>query len=304
VDGVDRLRLTDALDSSMLFEGRAGYHGDTRDCLDDLLTRLESDGGHDIVVLRDDLDRPQKLYHPWRSWMLVIAGFEEAGQMVDQVVYLDCRTLVQDEAVLIRELRTPAATFSDELWHFDALNAAMPRSAWVRLGPSGLYAPGFDADWALSPMPSDSAEPWVFPDDPKLLEVDWDERGMMTQVDGDVGNGVFVVAIENSGTEPLTIDPDQFRIANRPDVPGGGPDPDVAPSGADWDYGSASGMGTLAPGKRASLTLEFPSLPEPAMPTFLVYRDSSLSDGALTFDCVDNCGYGGGGSRPKVRTIR
>ena len=302
VDGIDQLTLTDAVGSSVRFAGRAGYHGDARACLDDLLAQLERDGARDIVVLRDDYDRPQKLFHPWRSWMLVIAGFPEGGTSLDQVVYLDCRTLAPEEAVFIRELRTPAATYSDELWHLDILNVALPRRAWSGNSFVGLSAPGLDPDWVIAPMPADSTWPWVYPDDPKLLTADGIELGMMTQVDGDPERGDLVVIIENSGMEPLTIDPARFSIANNPDSER--PDPDLFATSAVWHDGAASGSRTLAPGEWASLLLDFPAPPEPSTTTFLVYWDDALSGGAVTLDCVDNCGYGGGGSRPRVRVGR
>ena len=77
----DRLRLTDALGSVVTFEGRRDYQGDARTCLDDQLEQIAAEGGQDIMVLTDDLDRPQKIYHPWRSWMALLAGFEEAGEV-------------------------------------------------------------------------------------------------------------------------------------------------------------------------------------------------------------------------------
>jgi hypothetical protein len=223
---------------------------------------------------------------------------------VDHIVYLDCRTLVPDEAVFIRYLIAPAATFSNDLRRLDVLNAALPRGAWAGHLFSGLFAPGQDKDWAASPLPVDSDWPWVYPDDPKLLAgADGLEIGMMTQVDGDMEQRTFVVMIENTGTRPLTIDPSLFSDSNDPSGPR--PDPDVAPVRATWDDNASPGPRTLAPGAWASLTLELAAPPAPRMrATFLVYWDYATDGSAVVLDCLDNCGYGGGGSRPKLRISR
>lgn len=301
-NGSDRLQLTDALGSIVTFEGRSGYQGDARTCLDDQLERIAAEGGQDIVILTDDRGRPQKIYHPWRSWMALLASFDEAGEPVDQIVFLDCRTLAMDEAVLIRDLRTPAATYTDELWHLDVLNAAFPRGAWFGNIYLGLDAPGLDRNWAETPLPADSLVPWDYPTDPVLLAGENEELGMMTVADGEVERRDFVVMIENSGTAPLLIQPDRFRIANDPLYPG--TDPESAPDTAVWTDGTAPGERAIAPGAWASLTLDFPTMPEPAAPQNLVYRDAALLDGEATLNCVAQCGFGGGGSRPRVRISR
>src|SRR4051812_4103574 len=132
-DGVDTLWLTDSMGNAVGFEGRAGYSGDARACLDDLVSAVQetTDAG-DAVVATDESDRPFKIFHPWRSWtvLLVPVQADDQASPVDQLVYLDCRTLVPDEAVFIRYFVAPAETFSDELPQLDVLNAALPRDAW------------------------------------------------------------------------------------------------------------------------------------------------------------------------------
>jgi hypothetical protein len=54
----------------------------------------------------------------------------------------------------------------------------------------------------------------------------------------------------------------------------------------------------LAPGTQASIVLEFPALPQITSTIIhLVYRDEDCPDGAIRLECLENCGYGGGGSR-------
>jgi hypothetical protein len=211
---------------------------------------------------------------------------------VDHLVYLDCRTLVPEEAVFVRYLVAPAETFSDELPHLDVLNAALPRSAWYGSVYDGLTAPGHSDEGSWSPMPADSIEPWELLGDPELLGIqDGTELGMITQVDGDPENNTFVVMVESSGAAPLDIEPR--------------PDHDLAPVRIVWDDGAESGPRSLPPGTWASLTLEFPEPPEPrSHSSFLLYRDNRLIDGVIALECLDNCGYGGGASRPRLRLGR
>jgi hypothetical protein len=311
-DGVDTLWLTDTMGNAVGFEGRAGYSGDARACLDDLVSMVEetTDVG-DAAVATDELDRPFKIFHPWRSWtvLLVPGQADDQESAVDHLVYLDCRTLVPDEAVFVRYLIAPAETFSDELPQLDVLNAALPRGAWYGSVYEGLTAPGQSDESSWSPMPADSIEPWEFPGNPELLGTeDGSELGMMTQVDGDPENNTFVVMIENSGTAPLEIDPLQFTDSNWDYFDGliePRPDPDLAPVRTSWDDGAESGPRTLPPGTWASLTLEFPEPGEPrSRSSFLLYWDNQLVDGVIALECLDNCGYGGGASRPRLRLGR
>ena len=311
-DGVDTLWLTDTMGNAVGFEGRAGYGGDARACLDDRVSAVQetTDAG-DVTVATDELDRPFKIFHPWRSWtvLLVPVRADDQGSAVDHIVYLDCRTLVPDQAVFVRYLVAPVETFSDELPQLDVLNAALPRGAWYGSVYEMLTAPGQSDDGSWSPLPVDSIEPWELPGNPKLLGAqDGSELGMMTQVDGDPEQNTFVVMIENSGAEPLDIDPLQFSEANWDYFDGliePRPDPDLAPVRASWDDGAESGPRTLPPGSWASLTLEFPEPREPrTRSSYLLYLDDRLMDGVIALECLDTCGYGGGASRPRLRLGR
>ncbi|MFN8593891.1 MAG: hypothetical protein U0031_20715 [Thermomicrobiales bacterium] len=304
-DGIDTLALSDGEGRRVAFAGRAGYGGDARACLDDQIAAIESSpDASDLAVVRDEFDHPQKFYHPWRAWIMLLAGRAEGGARVDHVVYLDCRTLAPDDAVLIRTLEMPATAWSDELWPLDVLNAALPRGAWWGGVYSALSAPGLDADFAPPPLPTDSLLPWDYPDAPHLLPGAMGaERGMLTQIDGDNDAREFVVLVENMSEEPLTIDPARFTDSNRPEA--ARPDPDIAPLSAVWDDTGQSGPRTLDAGTTATLTLTFPPLPAPrAQASFLLYWDGAAEYGAVVLDCVANCGYGGVGSRPRLRISR
>ncbi len=301
-DGVDTLFLENAAGASIRFEGRSAYLGDARACLDDQLAVLEAEGAQDIAVLQDELRRPQKIYHPWRSWILLIAAMPGADGTSDQAIYLDCRTLLRDDAVFIRELRMPAADFATDLIELDVLNAALPRGAWIEGQGFRLTAPGLEFGWSDSPLPVDALMPWEFPEAPALMSGADGELGMLTPVDGDIASQQYVVVIENTGAAPLNIDPAQFKISNRPTV--AQIDPNVAALSAVWTDGAPTGIRSVPPGDEASILLGFPPRGETADQTLLVYWDDALRDGGVALTCVTNCGYGGGGSRPKVRAVR
>lgn len=301
-DGADTLVLESATGASIRFEGRSAYLGDARACLDDQLAALEAEGAQDIAVLYDDAERPQKIYHPWRSWILLIAAVPGNDGTSDQAIYLDCRTLLHDDAVFIRELRMPAADFATDLVDLDVLNAALPRGAWIEGQGFRLTAPGLEFGWTDSPLPVDSLMPWEFPEAPApIFGVDG-EFGMLTTVDGASESQQYVVVIENTGEAALIIDPAQFMISNRPTITP--VDPDVAALSAVWTDGSPDGARSIPPGDEASILLGFPPRGETTDQTLLVYWDAAIRDGGVALTCVTNCGYGGGGSRPKVRAMR
>jgi len=108
--------------------------------------------------------------------------------------------------------------------------------------------------------------------------------------------------IENSGESQLIIDPAGFVITNRPDL--SERDPDLELTHATWDDGAEPGPHSLDPGSWAGLTLEFPTPAEERLASVLAYRDTQLTGGMITLDCTASCGYGGGGSRPKLRISR
>jgi hypothetical protein len=306
-DGADALWLRDADGSLLGFEGYPGYAGDARACLDDVMTRVADVAGGEGTLLFDEWDRPQKIFHPWRSWIGLLVEKDPNDPSADSVVYLDCRTLVPEQAVFVRYLVVPVAAFPNDgdLSHFDPLNAALPRGAWAGDSYSGLHAAGLRDNTAEPPFPVDTIVPWEFPGQPQLLAPDefGPELAMFTIVDGDLQNRVYVVMIENTGTDSFTVDPALFSDSNDPREPR--PDSDIPPSRVSWDDGTASGPRTLEPGARASLTLEFPPLPvERSQASFLVYWDSQAEGGALMLECIESCGFGAVGSLPELRLGR
>lgn len=301
-DGVDRLAIENGGGATIRFEGRSAYLGDARACLDDQIAALEAEGASDIAVLYDDMQRPQKIYHPWRSWILLIAAAPADEGTLDQAIYLDCRTLMPDDAVFIRELRMPAADFSSDLPELDVLNAALPRGAWVESVGFQLEAPGRDFGWTDSPLPTDSLTPWDFPEAPRPMSGPDGEMGILSVVDGNTKTQDYVVVIENTGAFPLVVDPAQFMISNRPTEVQ--VNADLSALSAVWTDGAAAGVRTIQPGAEASLLLHFPPPDYAGDQTLLVFWDASITDGGVALTCVTECGYGGGGSRPKVRAVR
>jgi hypothetical protein len=72
-DSVDTLWLSDTMGNAVGFEGRAGYGGDARACLDDRISAVqETAQAGDAAVATDELDRPYKIFHPWRSWAVLL----------------------------------------------------------------------------------------------------------------------------------------------------------------------------------------------------------------------------------------
>jgi hypothetical protein len=108
--------------------------------------------------------------------------------------------------------------------------------------------------------------------------------------------------IENTGIAPLVVDPAQFMISNRPTE--AQVTPDLTALSATWTDGAAVGVRTIQPSAEASLLLHFPPPDYSGGQTLLVYWDASITDGGVALTCVTGCGYGGGGSRPKVRAVR
>jgi hypothetical protein len=299
----DRLVLEHVDGATVRFEGRSAPNGDTRACLDAEIAALEADGAQNIDVIQDEEGRPQKSYHPWRSWILLIAAVPDNGELADQAIFLDCRTLDRFGAVFIRDLRMSAPDFATDLIYLDILNAALPSGAWVSTSSSTVADPGLDpGGWTNPPLPTDPYLPQDFPSTPRLLSGPDGEMGMITLVDQDLAGQDFVIVIENTRDTPLVIDPAQFMLSNPPFV--GQEDPDVAALNAAWTDGAEAGARSIEPGDSASLFLHFPPTTESAAQVSLVFWDQAIDDGGIPLSCLTNCGYGGGGSRPKLRAIR
>ena len=293
-DGVDSLALRSDAGDVARFVAGAFYDGDATACLDDQMAKVaQTPGAQNVAVVQDELGADQEYRRPMRAWALTLISRDEG----DLFVYLDCRTLAPNRAVLIRALYGPAATFQASYDSFAVLAATLPRGAWQPNGNGGLAAPDLAFDGPISPLPTDLFMPWDFPRNPWLLVArDGTEQGMMTLADGAADSRQLLVTIENSGATPLTIDPGRFSAVNDPSRPP--VDPPIALTDAAWELPGSAGPRILAPGTQASIVLEFPDLAASSSTiTYLVYRDDGLRDGLVRLDCLVECGYGGGGSR-------
>jgi hypothetical protein len=297
-DGFDSLWL--ANDDGVIagFQGGQEYAGDATACLDDLIAGIEQyPGAVDPVIVEDEEGTQQISRDPWLSWVVLLVGLPTGEETVDQVVYLDCQTLVPGEAVLSRMLAGVAAGFDQDDLRFDVLNVALPRSALAVDPRSGMLGPGVADGQTPRPFPAE----FVCAGFPRvgrlLVDASDAELGMMTVLDGE--ELTRVIAIENTSAVPLTIDPEAFVVGFQT-FDGSAPPPDVAPATANWLMGGSSPI-TLRPGQQELLQVSYAreDLPEAAIGA-LVYRDPSLAEGSLELDgcLMGGCGCGGGARIP------
>lgn len=295
--GFDSLWLSNDEGTIVGIQGGQEYAGDAAACLDDLIAGIEQyPGAVDPVIVEDEEGTQQIARDPWLSWVVLLVGLPAGDQTVDQVVYLDCQTLVPGEAVLSRMLAGVAAGFDQDDPRFDVLNVALPRSALVVDPRSGMLGPGTMGGQTPRPFPE-----FVCAGFPRigqlLVDAGGDELGMMTVLDG--AELTRVIAIENTSTAPLTIDPAAFVVGFQT-FDGSLPPPDVSPATANWLIGGSSPL-TLQPGQQELLQVSYSrdDLPEAALGA-LVYRDPSLADGSLELDgcLMGGCGCGGGARIP------
>lgn len=297
-DGFDSLWLSNDDGVIAGFQGGQEYAGDAAACLDDLIAGIEQyPGAVDPVVVVDEEGAQQIVRDPWLSWVVLLVGLPTGEETVDQVVYLDCQTLVPGEAVLSRMLAGVAASFDQHDRRFDVLNVALPRSALVVDPRSGLLGPGMADGQMPRPFPAE----FVCAGFPRigqlLVDASSAELGMMTVLDGEALTRV--IAIENTSDAPLTIDPAAFVVGFQ-SFDGSAPPPDLAPATANWLMGGSS-LITLQPGQQELLQVSYSrdDLPEAAIGA-LVYRDPRLAEGSVELDgcLMGGCGCGGGARIP------
>jgi hypothetical protein len=227
--------------------------------------------------------------------LVTLPGEDEA---TDYVFYLDCQTLVPGEAVLARWAVGPAASFDANADRFDVLHVALPREADALQNSGSPLFPLY--------LYSQFSPPFArfHPRSIVMSDRDGVERGFLTLVDGD--ERTRVVTIENSGEQPLAIDPEQFTVTPDLDLTATGAAPGVRPAQIAWEGSNETGPRRLAPGERATVVLTFPErfadlIPD-AKPAYLVYWDDTLPEAHLTIDCF-GCA-GGLGSRPELLLSR
>ncbi len=124
------------------------FAGDASRCLDANSEQVAAEpGASEIAVVLHEIDEPQGMRDPRRSWTLSLARFEVQGMVIEAFDYVDCLSLIPGEAVLVRTFLGPAAAFEANVDRLDVLNAALPRcvdqpdeSNWGASGGSPLLA--------------------------------------------------------------------------------------------------------------------------------------------------------------------
>lgn len=310
-EGTETLSLTDVTGNRVMFMASPRYDGNAIACLDDQLAALEAiPGARDIEVVHDETDARQMFRDARRAWVVVLVRLPIDRDVVDHVVYVDCLTLAPGGAVLVRTFIGAASTFNDSAGRLDVLAVVLPRSAYHL--PN--IASSFREDVASYPVPVASDSRFPYPPD-LLADPAGVELGMMTVVDGN--DRSRVVTIQNSGSLPLTVDPEQFTVVNGFRASWDDDTIELAPSRLAWEDIDGARRRILDPGAQATLLIEFPIAllqaeehfsADPAIAalvehgTLLIYRGSMLRDEAIVLDCVDGCA--GGASRPKLRLSR
>jgi hypothetical protein len=273
-------------------------------------------GANGIEVVSDEEGTTQVSQDSWWSWTILLVGLPAGDQLVDHVIYLDCRTLVPGKAVLKRTLATPAATFyenydqgSATFPHFGVLDASLPRSAWI-VDPQYGYLMAGDAGTSNQSVFFDLGC-GAYPHQGKVaIGADGNERAMVTAVDGPrsqwstgtVDGTTRIVLIENVGSQPLPMGPNEYLYVDG--LPSQPETQDVTSPVFAWEDTGGSEERQLAPGELALARMTWPA--DVAIPDFgayLVYRDPALAEDA-TVDSIGGGGGCGGGNRPKLRLSR
>ncbi|MFN8593890.1 MAG: hypothetical protein U0031_20710 [Thermomicrobiales bacterium] len=304
-NGSDSLWLADAVGNVVGFEGMADYGGNAALCLNDLIASVKAiEGVADIETVRDEQFNLESHSDPFWSWTLLLARIPGDAGLVDHVVYLDCRTLAADQAVLARFLAGPTATFLASWDHFDILQATLPHSA-LNLSDS-LYASAsrfFDQACGAFPRPG-----------PTVLDATGAEQLLISIADGQPAD-IFaplsaewarVLLIENIGATPYAFDPAALVLVTSLDD-----ETEIrTPIDAIWDDTAGGDPRSLASGERAVLTLtvpaaaELPPVERHGHGTRLMYQPANPGDGEAEVESFGVPGGCGGGSRPRLRISR
>jgi hypothetical protein len=112
---LDRLHLVNGV-SSLYFEGATRYEGDLPSCVAEEANILSRESGvSNIRPYRDESGAPFVADGPNASAAAFSLTLQTAGGQIDLVNYVECRTLIAGEAVLIITLVTDPATFDAQL---------------------------------------------------------------------------------------------------------------------------------------------------------------------------------------------
>lgn len=136
---LDRVHLVNGV-SSLYFEGATRYGGNLSSCVAEEANLLTQESGvSEIRPYRDDSGAQFVADGPDASAAAFSLTLSVAGQEVELVDYVECRTLIPDEAVLIITLVTEPALFQSELAAAQAVIDTITRAEEPPRDPLAAY---------------------------------------------------------------------------------------------------------------------------------------------------------------------
>ncbi|MBA3450480.1 MAG: hypothetical protein H0T18_04635, partial [Chloroflexia bacterium] len=136
---LDRIHLLNGL-SSLYFEGATRYAGNLSSCVAEEANLLAEETGVTEIRPYRDSDGMQLIADgPNSSAAAFSLTLAVSGEEVELVDYVECRTLIPDEAVLIITLVTEPATFEQELASAMAVAASIVQSTAQPVEPLATY---------------------------------------------------------------------------------------------------------------------------------------------------------------------
>lgn len=136
---LDRVHLLNGV-SSLYFEGATRYGGDLSSCVAEEANLLAQESGVSQIRPYRDRDGVQLIADgPNSSAAAFSLTLEVAGQEVELVDYVECRTLIPEEAVLIVTLVTEPAVFESELAAAQAVIDTIAQAADAPVDPLAAY---------------------------------------------------------------------------------------------------------------------------------------------------------------------
>lgn len=246
------LALRDSLGNSIVFQTTTVFGGDAEACLDWLLTNTESyPDTTEFRLALDTYGAPYVWRSPTQAYAVVsLRAAQDTDTERELVGYLECQTLVPDEAVLQRLYSGPPEMFED--WFADIVKTIeavfLPATGWIADDPAD---PAFV--WAgIAPLAGEERIDAAFVLDasgqPQLL-VGLEAESALTRM----------VTFENVSEEPLAVAPGgvDLTLISAIDAAADRSSPLTALRWEDGFLGDVAGARTLAPGERATALLDF-----------------------------------------------
>jgi hypothetical protein len=136
---LDRLHLTNGI-NSLYFEGATRYQGNLSSCVAQEANLLGQESGvSEIRPYRDEDGAPLVASGPNAEAAAFTLTLEVAGQEVELVDYVECRTLIPGEAVLIITLVADPASFKEQLASMTEISNTIVLAEQQPLDPLAAY---------------------------------------------------------------------------------------------------------------------------------------------------------------------